>query len=130
VAVRGVPLRVTAAAFKGTGNAAHVVVAMEADAGQLGLVERNGTYNAQIEAAVASATAGATRSNGSHHVIELALKSGTFNRASMGSVRVLSQLELGPGRHQLRAVAATPRDRPAARFTISRSPTSRSCRSR
>ena len=49
VAVNGLPLRVAAAPFKGASREATVVIAVEVDASQLGLVEKDGTHVGALE---------------------------------------------------------------------------------
>jgi VWFA-related protein len=102
LASRSVPLRVFAAPFRGPGRNARIVIALEMDAASLGLVPRDGARVGTIAVATAAVAAIGRTHPGMRHEAALALKPDTYERAMLEGVRMLSEMELPPGRYQLR----------------------------
>lgn len=99
------PMRVTAAPYKGSGRNADVLLVVDVDATKLPLVEQNGVQVADVDLAwVAISADGRTRPNGRSRTA-LALKPDTYDRASRNGLRFVSGIDVAPGRYQLRVAA-------------------------
>ena len=108
VANPAVPLRIFAAPYKGADRQATVTLAIEVDVPALDLVERDGTYVGELSIATTAVAAGGNVIPGQRYQARLALRAETYARAKTEGIRVMSQLELPPGRYQVRAAAGTP----------------------
>ena len=104
IASRGLPMTLTAAPYKGRGRDANVPIVVELDPSRLDLV-KGATIDGQIDVAVAAVNAGGRIFRGERHRLKLALKPGTYEAAQEHGFRVLLEMELPPGRYQLRAAA-------------------------
>jgi VWFA-related protein len=100
--VAGVPLKVFAGAYKGTAPNSAVAVAMEIDATKLDFVEKDGSYVERLEVAHAATDSKGKLYPGERHTVNLNLKADTYARARERGLRVLTQLNLPPGRYQVR----------------------------
>lgn len=99
------PMRVTAAPYKGSGRNADVLLVVDVDATRLPLVEQNDVQVADVDLAwVAISADGRTRPNGRFRTA-LALKPDTYDRASRNGLRFVSGIDVAPGRYQLRVAA-------------------------
>jgi len=98
------PMRVTAASYKGNGRNADVLLVVDVDATRLPLVEQNGVHVADIDLAWAAVSADGKTPNGRYRTA-LALKPDTYDRASRYGLRFLSGINMAPGRYQLRVAA-------------------------
>jgi VWFA-related protein len=105
VPVGDLPLRVFAAPLRGTGNKGSVVVALEIDGPSLKFEERNGRFVESIEVSIVAADERARVQGGDRQTFNLNLVPETHERISRTGVRLLSQLELPPGRYQIRVGA-------------------------
>ena len=101
----GVPMRVYAAPFKGTGKEATVAITLEIAATKLNLEERDGAHRGELEVAFAVTDVKNRRWPIWRHRATVALTPATYERVSHRALRVLSQLPLPEGRYQLRASA-------------------------
>ena len=101
--VRGVPMKVFAAAYKGTKKHAVVVLATEFDPTPFDFVEKNGTFNEQIDQVYRVTDPTGKVLPPVRHELKLSLKPETYEHAKANGLRVLSQMELAPGRYQLRS---------------------------
>jgi VWFA-related protein len=106
IPIAGIPLTLFAAAYKGTPPNASVALALEMRVEGLGFEQRNGTFNNRIEVVFSSVDEGGTIRGGSRHVVTLELRPETLAVARQRGLRVLSEMDLPPGRYQLRAAAA------------------------
>ena len=98
-----VPMRVFAAAFKGTkGSDARVVITAEFDASRLGLAASGGTMRGSLELASAAISAAGKVTRGQPHLIDVALKPESYAQAAAHGLRTQSAMTLSPGRYQLR----------------------------
>jgi VWFA-related protein len=104
--VAGVPVKVFAGAYKGEAPNAAVAVVVELDASKLDFVEANGTFNETIEIANAATNSTGKVFPGERHNANLQLKPDTYQRAKERGFRVVTQVNLPPGRYQLRLAAA------------------------
>jgi len=103
--VSGVPIKVFAAPYKGTAPDAAVALVFEIDVSGLDFVEKDGTYNEQLEIGYTSISSSGRVVPGERHNVNLALKPDTYERARTRGFRVLSQTNLPPGRYQVRVAA-------------------------
>jgi VWFA-related protein len=98
-----VPMKVVAAAFKGTkGSDARVVITADFDASRLGLATSGGTMRGSLELASAAVSATGKVTRGQPQVIDVALKPESYAQATAHGLRTQSAITLSPGRYQLR----------------------------
>ena len=109
VAVNGLPMRVFAAPFKGAERNATVVMAVEVDASQLGLVEKDGVHAGALEVSYFSIDMRNKISPGQTQTARLTLKPETYQQVMKTGMRMMLETELAPGRYQMR-IAAGNRD--------------------
>jgi VWFA-related protein len=102
-----VPMRVFAAPYKGADRQATVAIAVEMDLAALGLVEQNGSYVGEVAMASTAVAAGGRIHPGQRHQARLTLRPETYERAKTDGVRLISGLQLPPGRYQLRVAGGT-----------------------
>ena len=101
--VKGVPIRLFAAPYKGTPQKALVELAIEFDPSALGFTEQNGALTEDVEVMHSATEPGGKVHAPVRHGLKLSFKPDGFARAKARGIRVLSQMELEPGRYQLRA---------------------------
>jgi len=103
--VAGVPMKVFAGAYKGVAPNAAVALAVELDANAFDFVEQGGQYLEEVTlATVASDSHGKTFPS-ERATMKLTLKPDTFARVKASGIRVVGQVNLPPGRYQLRIAA-------------------------
>jgi VWFA-related protein len=105
IPLAGLSMQVFAAAFKGEAPNAAVAVAVELDASRLDLAEKGGTFAEQLEVAYTATDAHGKVFPGERHAINLALKPDTYERVRRHGLRLVTQVNLPPGRYQLRVAA-------------------------
>ncbi|MSO83062.1 MAG: VWA domain-containing protein [Acidobacteria bacterium] len=105
VPVGDLPLRVFAAPLRGSGNKGSVVVAIEIDGPSLKFEERNGRFVESIEVSIVAADERARVQGGDRQTFNLNLVPETHARVSRTGVRLLSQVDVPPGRYQIRVGA-------------------------
>jgi VWFA-related protein len=105
--IPAVPMRLFAAPYKGADRQASVTLAIEVDVVSLDLVERNGTYSGDLSVVATAVAADGKVHTGPRHQARLALRPETYERAKTDGLRIVSRLELPPGRYQLRVAAGT-----------------------
>jgi VWFA-related protein len=101
----GIPMRVFAAPFKGPAPNAAIALAVELDASKLDFVEKDGTFNEKVEVLSSATNAEGKVLPGERATANLTLKPNTYERVKSRGIRVISQLNLPPGRYQLRIAA-------------------------
>ena len=106
IPIGGIPLALFAAAYKGTAPNASIALALEMEVDRFTFVETDGIFNDRIEVAFMPIDADGDVRGDTKHVLTLELKPDTFARARERGLRVVSEVQLPPGRYQLRAVAA------------------------
>jgi VWFA-related protein len=106
LAVRGIPLRLFAAPIKGEAPNAVVAVALEMDVNGFDFIEANGAFNNRVEVALTAVDALGNQKANTSHSINIAMKPDTLARARERGLRVLTQLDVPPGRYQFRAAVA------------------------
>jgi VWFA-related protein len=105
VPVSGLPLTSTASVFKGPDGKGSVVISTLIGGRDLSLVEKEGTFRNDLEvAAVATDTKGKVFP-GDRNTLNLNLKPDTVPRVRASGFRVISAMDLPPGRYQLRVAA-------------------------
>jgi hypothetical protein len=102
----GIGLTAFAAPFKGTAPNAAVALAVEIDAGAFTYVEKNGLFTNDLELAVTASDAKGKAHPGERNTLNLAFKPDTLARVKARGFRIVSQIDLPPGRYQLRIAAA------------------------
>jgi len=105
VASNGLPVRVFAAPFKGPDRDANVVMAVEVDASQLGLVEKTGTYLGTLEVSYFSMDMKNKFYPGQTQTARLTLKPETYAQVMKTGIRMVLETTLAPGRYQMRIAA-------------------------
>jgi VWFA-related protein len=105
VPVGNLPFRVFGAAFKGTGKNASVLLALEIDGSSLRFEERDGRFHEKLEISIVAADQAAKVQGGDRQQFDLSLMPQTHERVSRTGVRLLSRLEVPPGRYQFRVGA-------------------------
>jgi hypothetical protein len=98
----GLPMRVSAAPFKGTGSNARVAIALEIDAAALGLVEKEGSFAGNLDIRYIATSANKRVSPETRHTGLIELRPDAYERALRHGIRLVSYLELPRGRHQIR----------------------------
>ena len=98
----GLPLALGAAVFKGADNKGAVVLSTLIAARDLPLTESNGTFNNKLEVVVTATDYGGKAYPGDRSTLTLGLKPDSVPRLRAGGFRVLNQIDLPPGRYQLR----------------------------
>jgi len=105
-----VPMKVFAAAFKGSGRSGvNVVITAEVDGSQLGLMLDKESMRGQLDVASAAVDASGKVTQGPHTVLDLVLDAETYKRATEQGIRVVSAVTLPPDRYQLRVAAGNPK---------------------
>jgi hypothetical protein len=103
-----VPMRVFAAPYQRGGQRAKVAIAVEMDASALGFVEKDGKVVGDVAVAVAAVSAEGKVHPGPRHEARVSFDAKTSERATARGVRVLTEMQLPPGRYQLRAAGGAP----------------------
>ena len=106
VPMSGVPLRVTAAAFKGPAPNASVAVTVEMRVDAFTFAEKNGKFVDRVEVAFSALDVSGKGRPAQKHVVAMDLSPQTYAAARERGFRVLSELMLPPGRYQVRVAAA------------------------
>lgn len=105
VAVSGLPMRVFAAPFKGPQRDATIVMAVEVDGTQLGLVEKDGVYAGVFEVSYFSVDMRNKLYPGQTQTARLTLRPETYRQVMQSGMRMLLETQLPPGRYQIRVAS-------------------------
>jgi VWFA-related protein len=103
--VSDVPMTVFVAAFKGTAPNTTIAYALEIDASKFAFTEHDGLWADEVEVIHTAATPDGKLTPGERQRLNLALDAETYARVKAGGLRVIGQIELLPGRYQLRFAA-------------------------
>jgi VWFA-related protein len=106
VPIAGIPLTVAAAAYKGEAPNAMVALSLEMKVDDFRFTEENGLFNDKVEVTFSSVDAKGTVHPGSRHELTMTMRPDTMTRARERGFRVISQIDLPPGRYQVRVAAA------------------------
>lgn len=102
IPMSGLPITVSAAPFKGAAPNAAVALTIETRVDAFRFTEENGTFNDRTEVTFTTTDAtGKVRGNGGH-TLALAMKADTLALAKERGLRLVTQLDLPPGRYQVR----------------------------
>jgi VWFA-related protein len=108
VAVAGLPMRVNATAYReAKGSDADVALTIELDASALSFVEENGQFRAKLEIRHLATDARNVLHPEYRHSTEFTVKGDDYQRLLDGAVRVVTQIELPKGRHQIRVASVS-----------------------
>ena len=102
IPVGDLPLRVFAAPLRGSDDNASVLVALEIDGPSLRFEERDGRFAESIEVSIVAVDERVRMQGGDRQTFDLNLMPETHERVSRTGVRTLTQLDLPPGRYQIR----------------------------
>ncbi len=105
--VRGLPIRVNAAAFRGPGKDATVALTAHIDASALEFTESNGRFVTNFEFRHIANDAKNTIYPEFRHSAALMLSETEYKRVRTDGLSLLSHLELPKGRHQVRVASAS-----------------------
>ncbi len=103
--VSGLTLATSAVAFKGGSGKGSVVVAVEIEGQDLTFSEQGGRFVDQLEVHVIALDREGQVQDGDQQTVDLRLRPDTRQAVARNGFRVISRLELEPGRYQLRAAA-------------------------
>jgi VWFA-related protein len=98
----GLTMSATAAAFRGTAPNASVSIVIETRGRDLTLKNDGGKYVGNLELSVSAFDRDGKYKVGERPTVTFGLRPETFTRVTESGVRVLTRLELPPGRYQLR----------------------------
>lgn len=98
-------MRVFAGPFKGTAPNAAIALALEMDASHFNFVNRDGAWVEQVDVLTSAMNAAGKSFPGERQKLTLTLKPDTYQRVLKNGLRVVTQLDLPPGRYQLRVAA-------------------------
>jgi VWFA-related protein len=101
----GLRLTVFAAPFKGTAPNASVAVVLQADGRDLKFTERNGRFEDALELSIAAVDRQGKIKGGVRQKVAMPLKPQSVGVVSRSGVRVVSRLDVPPGKYQLRVAA-------------------------
>lgn len=101
VPVGELPVRAFAAPFKGQGSNSSVLVAIEVDGRGLKFQEREGRFVESLELSIVAADQRAKVQGGDRQTFNMNLQPQTRENVSRTGVRLVSRLDLPPGRYQL-----------------------------
>ncbi len=102
----GIGMSVFAAPFKAEKPNAAVTVTTEMQAGEFTFAEKNGTFANNLEFGFTAIDSKGKMFPGERNTVNLALKPDTLARVKERGFRVVSQIDLPPGRYQLRVAVA------------------------
>jgi VWFA-related protein len=105
VPIGDLPLRVFATALRGTGPRSAVIVAAELDGAALKFVPRNGRFAEKIELSIVAVDDDTKVQGGDRQSFDMNLLPETQQRVSRTGIRMISHLDLPPGRYQIRVGA-------------------------
>lgn len=100
--VSSLPFRVFATPFKGAGRNASVLIAVEIEGSGLKFSEREGRFNESVELSTVAVDQSAKVRGEDRQTFELKLRPETYEQVRRSGMRLLSRLNLPPGRYQLR----------------------------
>ena len=102
VPISGLGIGAFAAAVRGSGSNASLVVALEIDGRRLRFTEREGTFQDDVEVAILAVDDSGKPRDGGRDLLNLRLRPQTHALVARNGVRIMRRLEVRPGRYQLR----------------------------
>jgi VWFA-related protein len=104
--IADIPLTTFAAASKGPGVAATIVIGVEIDASRLDFAEKNGTWSSALDLAVDVTDASGRDAPFLRNTINLAMTPAELERVRTRGLRVITQGTLTPGAYQVHLAVA------------------------
>jgi hypothetical protein len=101
----GIPMAATAAVFKGPQPNGSVVISTLIGAGTVPLVEKDGVFSNNLEMALVAVDQKGKSFSGGRNTLDLQMKPDTVKRYQALGFRVISSIDLPPGRYTLRVGA-------------------------
>ena len=105
VPVGDLPMRAFAAPLKGMGANGAILVALEIDGSSLKFQDKGGTFAESLEISIVAADERGRVQGGDRQTFNLNLMPQTHERVSRTGVRMMSRIEVPPGRYQVRVGA-------------------------
>jgi VWFA-related protein len=105
--VGGVPIKAFAAPFKGAAPNAAVAYVAEVDINGFDFAEKDGTFSESIELVNTATDSKGKIFPGERQLVNLNLKPDTLARAKSRGFRLVNQVNLPPGRYQMRIAASS-----------------------
>jgi VWFA-related protein len=105
IPLNALPMAMTASVFKGPDKNGSVVVSTLIGGRELPLVEKDGTFKNDLEVALMAVDAKGKVFSGDRNTLNLALKGETVPRVRQAGFRVITAIDLPPGRYQVRVAA-------------------------
>ncbi len=102
----GIPMRVFAAPFKGTAPDASVALTVELEAGRFNYGKEDELSTNSLEINVAVIDGSSKFVTGAEHKLALRFKPDTLEAIKMRGLRLMTQVQLPPGRYQMRVASA------------------------
>ena len=103
--VSGLRMTVLAAPFRGPGPDAAVTVVLHTDGRDLQFRERDGIFEGAVELSVIALNSQGKTKADLHRVVPMPLKPESRTMVEQHGIRIVSRLDLPPGRYQLRVAA-------------------------
>jgi VWFA-related protein len=101
VPVSGLGLRLFAAPFTGTAPKASIAIVLEIDPARLTFVEKDGTFNEQLEVHILAMDADSKLRDGGPSVVPLRLSAASHDAVMRDGFRFTRRLNVPPGRYQI-----------------------------
>jgi VWFA-related protein len=111
--VSGVRVAAFAAPFRGSGAKPAVMLVLQVDGRDLTFREESGLFKGGVDLSVMALDSEGKRHDALHRAVPMPLKPASFKMVSESGIRIVSRIDLAPGRYQLR-IAAMDLGRPPA----------------
>lgn len=105
VATPGLPMQVSAAPFKGSGNKASIALVVHLDPSRIPFVESRNASSGRIELWNTATDSEGRAITGKKFTVKFALQPSTREKLAKSGLRLLAPVSLPPGRYQLRVAA-------------------------
>lgn len=105
VPVSGLGVRVFAAPFDGPGRNASVMMALEFTPERLSFVEKDGTFNEELEVVIVPVDGAGKVHDGARDIAPMKLSPASVEAVKREGIRLGRRLDLPPGKYQLRVAA-------------------------
>lgn len=99
-------MRLHAAAFKGAAPNAAVAISVEVDGSGLQFVEKDGAFLEQIGVMYSATDVKGKLFPGQRHLMDFKMTADTSRQAAATGIRLVTQMDLPPGRYQIRMAAS------------------------
>ena len=106
IPVTGIPMTVFAAAYKGSAPNAAIPLVVELDVNAFRFNEQNETFNDRLEITFTAVDSRGRTFPGERHALSMNMKPDTVARARDRGFRIITQVDLPPGKYQLRVAVS------------------------